>query len=133
MKYVRFAPIVSLLALVLCAALLIGCGAGHPTIRSITVSPSKANGTVNSGTVVFTATGNFTDNTSRQLTVVDGLSWTTSNAAIATIDDGGAASCKSLGTVTITATAPQDLKITVGSGVSNTSTKISGTAQLVCQ
>lgn len=133
MKYVRFAPIVSLLALVVCAALLIGCGAGHATIRSITVSPSKANGTVNSGTVVFTATGNFTDNTSRQLNVVDGLDWTTSSATIATIDDGGAASCKSLGTATITATAPQDLNITVGNGVNNSSTKISGTAQLVCQ
>jgi len=133
MKYVRFAPIVSVLALIVSAALLAGCGAGHPTIRSITVSPQKANGTVNSGTVVFTAEGNFTDNTSRQLTIADGLSWKTSNNVVATIDDAGAASCKSLGTVTVTATAPQNLTVTVGSGINNTSTDISGTAQLVCQ
>lgn len=133
MNYVRFAPIVSLLAVVLCAALLIGCGAGHPTIRSIAVSPQRANAIINSGTVVFTANGTFTDNTNRQLTVADGLSWTTSNSAIATIDDGGAASCRSIGGVTITATAPQNLTITVGTGVNNTSTKISGTALLTCQ
>ena len=133
MKYVRFAPIVSLLTLIVGAALLVGCGAGHPTIRSIAVSPQKANGTVNSGTVVFNATGNFTDNSSRQLTIADDLTWGSSNNTVATIDDVGAASCKSMGTVTITATAPQNLTITVGSGVNNTSMKISGTAQLVCQ
>ncbi|HZU42033.1 MAG TPA: hypothetical protein VE994_05125 [Terriglobales bacterium] len=133
MKYVRFVPSASLLAVIVCAALLIGCGAGHPTIRSITVSPQTAKGTVNSGTVVYTATGNFTDNTSRQLTVADGLTWASSNTVVATIDDGGAASCKSIGTVTITATAPQNLTITVGTGINNSSTKISGTAQLVCQ
>ncbi len=132
MKFNRYAPFVSLLALIVGAALLVGCGAGHPTIRSITVSPQKASGTVNSGTVVFTATGNFTDNTSRQLTIADGLDWKTSNPVIATMDNDGNAQCKSMGTVTITATAPQNLNITVGSGINNTSQNISGTAQLTC-
>lgn len=132
MKLNRYAPFVSLPALLICATLLVGCGAGHPTIRSITVSPQQASGTVNSGTVVFTATGNFTDNTSRQLTIPDGLDWKTSNPAIATMDNNGDAKCKSVGTVTITATAPQNLTVTVGTGFNNTSQKISGTAQLTC-
>jgi hypothetical protein len=133
MKHVRFVPIVSVMALVVSAALLVGCGAGHPTIRSIAVSPQRANATVNSGKVVFTATATFTDNSSRQLTIADDLTWTTSNGAIATIDDTGAASCRSIGPATITATAPQDLQITVGNGINNTSNKISGTATLACQ
>jgi hypothetical protein len=35
--------------------------------------------------------------------------------------------------VTVTATAPQNLTITVNNGVNNTSANVSGTAQLVCQ
>jgi hypothetical protein len=34
--------------------------------------------------------------------------------------------------VTITATAPADLSVTVSNGVQNTSTNVSGTAQLSC-
>jgi hypothetical protein len=34
--------------------------------------------------------------------------------------------------VTITATAPSDLTITVNNGVNNTSPKVNGTAQLSC-
>jgi hypothetical protein len=132
MKYVRFAPIVSILAVLLFAVALAGCGAGHPTISSISVSPQKANGTVNAGPVVFTATGNFTNNTNRQLTVADGLDWKTSNGAVATIDNEGSAQCKNMGTVTITATAPANLTVTVGTGINNTSSKVSGTAQLTC-
>jgi hypothetical protein len=132
MKCVRFAPLVSLIALLFFAAVLAGCGAGHPTISSITVSPQKANGTVNAGPVVFTATGNFTNNTNRQLTVADGLDWKTSNSGIATVDNEGSAQCKNFGSVTITATAPANLTVTVGSGINNTSMNVSGTAQLTC-
>ena len=109
-----------------------GGGLGHPTIGSLTVSPQKANGTVNAGSVVFTATGNFTNNTNRQLTVADGLDWKTSNSNIATIDNEGSATCKTFGSVTITATAPANLTVTVGTGINNTSTSVSGTAQLNC-
>ena len=129
MRHMRFASLSSLLAL---AAALTGCGAGHPTIRNLMVSPQKANGTVNAGRVVFTATGNFTNNDSRQLTVADGLDWKTSDGNIATIDNEGSASCKNFGSVTITATAPANLTVTVGSGINNTSMKVSGTAQLTC-
>ena len=117
-----------------CAALLlIGCGAGHPNLTSITVSPSTATAdSATHGQVGYTAQGNFSNNTSRDLTQADGLSWKTSTTA-ATIGSTGLATCSSPGTVTVTASAPENLTITVNNGVNNTSPTVSGTAQLVCQ
>jgi len=120
------------LLLVLFAALLLaGCGAGHPNLTTIAVSPTTANAALNQD-VVFTANGTFTNNSSRDLTVADGLSWKTSNTAVATINDNGSATCIASGTVTVTATAPENLQITVNNGVSNTSTNVNGTATLNC-
>lgn len=114
------------------AAVLAGCGAGHPNISSISVSPSTASAALNQD-VVFTATGNFTNNSSRDLNAADGLSWKTSNTAIATINDNtGSATCVASGSVTVTATAPQNLQVTVNNGISNTSTNVSGSATLNC-
>jgi len=114
------------------AALFIGCGAGHPNLKTISVSPNSAKAGINED-VVFTAMGNFTNNSSRDLTVADGLSWKTSNNAIATINGNtGSATCVTAGSVTVTATAPQNLQITVNNGISNTSTNVSGSATLNC-
>lgn len=112
------------------ATLLIGCGAGHPNLMSISVSPTTASATLNEN-VVFTAKGNFTNNTSRNLTAADGLSWKTSNSA-ATIGNTGRATCNAPGSVTVTATAPENLQITVNNGISNTSTNVSGSGTLNC-
>jgi len=115
------------------ALILIGCGAGHPNLTSISVSPSTA--TADSAThqqVGYEAQGHFSDGTSRALSQVDGLSWRTSTTA-ASIGSTGAATCLSPGTVTVTASAPQNLQLTVNNGVSNTSATITATAQLVCQ
>src|SRR5215471_5381834 len=115
----------------LAAALIIGCGAGHPTIRSITVTPASATAPTSSqGQVGFSATGNFSNNQSRLLTVGDGLSWSSSNVAVVSITSLGLATCLMPGTVTITASAPANLQITVGMGVNNTSARISGTGSL---
>lgn len=114
------------------SAMILGCGAGHANLQSISVSPETANDDVNQN-VVFTAKGTFANNTSRNLTVADGLSWKSSNTAIATIgSNSGSANCVTAGTVTITATAPQNLQITVNNGISNTSTNVTGTATLNC-
>jgi len=114
------------------AALVVGCGAGHSNLTSISVSPDTANAAVNEN-VVFTAKGTFANNSSRNLTVADGLSWKTSNGAIATINGNtGRANCVAPGSVTVTATAPQNLQITVNNGISNTSTNVIGTATLNC-
>jgi len=115
------------------AVLLIACGAGHPKLTSIAVSPSSAIASSSpQGQVGFMATGTFTDHTSRELQLADGLTWKSSNTVVATIDDTGEATCLSPGSVTITATAPADLQITVSNGVQNTSPKVSGNAMLSC-
>ena len=123
-----------LLSVVLLSVMLIGClGAGHPTITSITVSPATATAASNpQGTVGFTARGNFTNNQSRDLGVNDGLSWSSSNVALVSINSLGSATCKLPGTVTITASAPANLQFTVGTGVNNTSATVTGNASLTC-
>jgi uncharacterized protein YjdB len=82
--------------------------------------------------VQFTATATFDNQSSRELTIADGLTWTTSNSNIATINNNGSATCVAPGAVTITATAPSELNITVNNGVNNTSMNVNGTAQLTC-
>jgi hypothetical protein len=115
------------------AATWIACGAGHPTITRITVGPQTATSTVSPPTdVQFTATAVFSNNNSRELTLADGLSWSSSNTAIATISTNGSATCVGVGQVTITATAPADLNVTVNNGINNTSPNVTGTAQLTC-
>ncbi len=112
---------------------MVACGAGHPTISSLVVTPATATAPVTPRTdVQYTATATFTDKSSRELSVADGLTWTTSNSSIATISDTGSATCLAVGQVTVTATAPSDLTITVSNGLSNTSPKVSGTATLSC-
>ena len=73
MKYVNF-----VLAMAV-SMVLIGCGAGHANITSITVSPQSATTTSSpQGQVGYTATGNFANGKSRELSQVDGLTWKTS-------------------------------------------------------
>jgi hypothetical protein len=103
------------------ALIVIGCGAGHPNLSSVTVSPQTATApSATHGQVGYTATGHFSNGSSRELSQVDGLSWKTSTTAA------------SIGS-TVTASAPQNLQLTVNNGVTNTSATISGTAQLVCE
>ena len=118
----------------LCLALiLLGCGAGHPNLTGIAVSPSTATAdSATHGQVGYTAKGEFSDGTSRELSQVDGLSWKTSTTA-ASVGSTGEATCLGPGTVTVTASAPENLQLTVNNGVSNTSSTVQGTAQLVCQ
>jgi hypothetical protein len=122
-----------LLCLIAASGFLIACGAGHPTITSITVSPATASAGVNPPQdVQFTATAIFNNNTSRELTIADGLTWSTSNNTIATISDNGSATCKVVGQTNVTAQAPAELNLTVNNGVNNTSPQVTGTAQLTC-
>jgi hypothetical protein len=115
------------------ALILIGCGAGHPNLTSIAVSPQTATAqSATHGQVGYTAKGVFSDHSSRELSQVDGLSWATSTNA-ASIGSTGEATCLAPGTVTVTASAPQNLQLTINNGIDNTSTTIRGTAQLVCQ
>jgi uncharacterized lipoprotein YajG len=123
----------SVLALLATLLLLAGCGAGHPTLTSISVTPSTATASLTTrGSVGYTATGTFSDHSSRQLTQADGLTWATANGLIAGISDSGMASCVRAGVVTVTASAPSNLTITVTNTVTNTSPKVTGSASLTC-
>ncbi len=127
----------SALLLLLAAVGLAGCGAGHANLTSISVSPQSATASSNQGQVGYTATGNFANGKSRELSQADGLSWKTSptsaGAVAATIGSTGEVTCSAPGTVTITATAPQNLQFTINNGIQNTSANVSGTASLTCQ
>jgi hypothetical protein len=120
------------LTLLLLAFSFVGCGAGHANLKSITVSPQSATASSNQGQVGYTATGNFANGRSRELSQVDGLSWKTSTVA-ATIGSTGEATCSAPGTVTVTASAPENLQFTINNGIQNTSANVSGTATLTCQ
>ncbi len=122
----------------LVAMALVACGAGHPNLTSITVTPQSATTTSNpQGQVGFTAMGNFSSHTSRELSQIDGLSWKTSpsmtGTVAATIGSTGEATCSAPGTVTVTASAPESLQVTVNNGLHNTSPTVTGTAMLICQ
>jgi trimeric autotransporter adhesin len=81
------------------AGLLPGCNSSAPTLKSITVTtgtPSVAAGL----TATFTATGNYSNNTTQNLT--SSVTWTSSNAAVATIA-GGTATSLTQGSTTIAA------------------------------
>jgi hypothetical protein len=130
MKYMLF--------LVMAVVALVGCGAGHANLTSITVSPQSATTTSSpQGQVGYSATGNFANGKNRELSQVDGLSWKTSptstGTVAATIGSTGEATCSAPGTVTVTASAPENLQFTVNNGVQNTSATVSGTATLICQ
>ena len=122
------------LPLVVAAALLLaGCGAGHPTLTGIAVTPSTATASFSTrGAVGYPATGTFSDPSRRQLTQAAGLTWSTSNRLVAGISDSGSATCVRGGVVTVTASAPANLTITVTNTVTNTSPKVSSTASLTC-
>jgi hypothetical protein len=74
---------------------------GSATLQSITVQP--ANPTIAAGSNDgFTATGNFSDNSTQNLT--SQVTWASSNAGVATITTSGMATGVGPGTSTITAT-----------------------------
>lgn len=116
-----------------CLFLVVACGAGHPTIQSLQISPASASAQSPQGEVGFTARAMFSNGNSRELSVADNLQWSSSDTNVADIDNNtGQATCKAPGTVTITASAPANLTITVNNGVNNTSQKVTSTAQLIC-
>lgn len=123
----------SVLTLVACAVLssLLACGGSSDTIQSLQISPQQGEGTVPNGAVGFTATGTFKSSQSRPLNSQDGLTWTSSDPAVGTINPlTGQATCVSVGSATITASVPNDL--TFQGGGHQSSTNVSATASLQC-
>jgi hypothetical protein len=73
----------------------------NATLTSITIVPAMPDITLD-GSQQFTATGNFSDGSTEQLT--DQVTWTSSEATVATMSPDGLASPAGTGTTTITAT-----------------------------
>src|SRR5258708_32980975 len=120
MKYVRY-----LLYVIFETSASLGCGAGHANITSITVSPQSATTTSNpQGQVGFTATGNFANGESRELSQVDGLSWKTSptstGATAVTIGSTAKATYSPSGTSSVTSTAPYSLQFRLSNDIQST-------------
>ena len=112
-------------------ALLVACGGSNNNIQSVQVSPAQGEGSGPNSAVNFTATGTFPNNQSRLLTSQDGLMWSSSNSAVATINPlTGQAVCVTPGSVTITAAVPSDL--TFQGGPHSSSRTVNGTASLQC-
>ncbi|MBI4801835.1 MAG: Ig-like domain-containing protein [Elusimicrobia bacterium] len=86
------------------SAELYDTGAGVPVVLAyITVSPAAA-GIAAGGTRQFTATARFSDGSSRALDASDGLSWSSDNTAVATVNSiSGLAAGVADGTAHITA------------------------------
>src|SRR5947208_16911474 len=101
-----------LLFLVVAVVALVGCGAGHANLTSITVSPQSATTTSNRQRQVgYTATANFANGKSRAPSQVDGLSWKTSptstGTVAATIGSTSEATCSAPGTAPLAPSAPE--------------------------
>jgi uncharacterized protein YjdB len=72
-----------------------------PTLSSIAVTPASVS-LIAGATQQFTATGVYSDNSTQDLT--SSVTWTSSSAAVATINAAGLATAASAGSTTITAT-----------------------------
>lgn len=100
----RSAAILAWAALALC-----GCGGGNggkvppaaPTLSSIAVTPAAPSVTTLTSTQQFTATGSYSDGSTRNLTST--VTWVSSAAGVATIDSAGLATATGGGSATITA------------------------------
>lgn len=138
---------VQLMLAVFAAVALWSCGNGSAKLQHVMVSPAMTSAaTIPAQPVQFTAQGTFNNNTTRALTLADGIVWSSSNARIATVDGTGVATCVSPGSVAITATAPttshpifssqgspttSSVLIPGGMGVAGAPT-VSGSASLTC-
>lgn len=86
-----------------------------PTLVSISVTPSSPSIAMG-GTQQFTATGSFSDGSTKSLST--GITWSSSNAAVATIGSTGLATAAGVGSTTIQAAS--------GAVIGSTSCTVSG-------
>ena len=107
--YVHSLGRTSLLAIGMAWLVFSGCGGGssnpkppmNPVLQSIAVSPQTT--TVAAGlTQQFTASGNYSDGTSKALS---SITWATSDTSLATVGTTGLVTAVKQGTVTVTATS----------------------------
>lgn len=81
-----------------------GGGGGPATLTSIAITPPAPIAVTVGAAQALTATGTFSDASTAVLTSAGGLTWSSSNLAIATVSAAGVVTGVSAGAVTITAT-----------------------------
>ncbi|HEY2455812.1 MAG TPA: Ig-like domain-containing protein, partial [Candidatus Acidoferrum sp.] len=86
--------------LMLSISLVVGCGGSSPKVVSVSVAPTSANIAV-AATQQFTATANYSNNTSKDVT--SSATWASSSTTVASISTGGLATGVAGGTSNITA------------------------------
>src|SRR5580692_3790322 len=88
---------------VLCFSFLVGCGGGNGvTLTGVAVTPASAS-IAAGATQQFTATGMYSDNSTKDLT--SSATWASSSTSVATIAASGLATAVATGSTNITATA----------------------------
>jgi 6-phosphogluconolactonase (cycloisomerase 2 family) len=88
---------------VLCFSFLVGCGGGNGvTLTGVAVTPASAS-IAAGATQQFTATGMYSDNSTKDLT--SSATWASSSTSVATIAASGLATAVATGSSNITATA----------------------------
>ena len=88
---------------VLCFSFLVGCGGSSGvTLTSVAVTPASAS-IAAGATQQFTATGMYSDNSTKDLT--SSVTWASSSTSVATIAASGLATAVATGSTNITATA----------------------------
>ena len=85
-----------------CILTLGGCGNNVPVLRSVAISPTSETIGIKT-TQQFTASAQYSDGSVKDATSL--VTWSSSNAAVATIAVGGVATALAFGTTMITATA----------------------------
>ena len=85
----------------LCLLAVAGISGNAQTVSNLTITPAPAYAVVVGVPLQFHAAATFTDGTIQDVTGI--ATWTSDNAAVATVDAAGAASGKSPGTANITA------------------------------
>jgi 6-phosphogluconolactonase (cycloisomerase 2 family) len=89
--------------LVLCFSFLVGCGGGNGvTLTGVAVTPASAS-IAAGATQQFTATGTYSDNSTKDLT--SSATWASASTSVATISGSGLATAVATGSTNITATA----------------------------
>ena len=123
MRTARFSNffVISVTCLILTTAVLTGCKGFFvdPILQSITVTPSNSSLVVGA-TQQMSAVGTFNDGSTSVVTSKS--TWSTSNAAIATVTSGGLVTAVNAGT-----TPPTSVTITATDGAISSSTTISVT------
>lgn len=121
--------------LLVCAGIVLplACRSELPKITRVQVNPQNAQVESPAGHVAFTAVGVFEKGRTRNLTAADGIDWSTSDRAIASIDGKtGQATCNTPGAVAVEVRVPEGVRLAMNEAPQHTSNDVTGMTNLLC-